>query len=130
MQSFGKALEAAEAGLEADPESRPLLKVKLKAKKAKKEAKSSKTVAGFAQKDYVSLYPERAEKHGTSRGLLLQLKHELSSGKASKTHTGLSGMFKRLMDPKLFRDTVFPGLSEEVRVCSQENALSSPLFSV
>lgn len=113
-----QSLEAAEKGLKQDPTSRPLLKAKVKAKQAKKKLKSKAAadpVSGFAhKKDYVSLYPERTEKHGTSRSLLLQLKHELSSGKASKTHTGLSGMFKRLMDPQLFRDTVFPGLSEEV----------------
>ena len=99
-------------GLKLDPSSTALLNNK---KKVKLAIKNQPKKIDKSNKDYVSIYPERTQKNGSSLELLRQLKFELGSGKASKTHTGLKGMFSRLMDPKLFQATVFPGLSEAAR---------------
>jgi hypothetical protein len=117
-----------------------LLRLKIKAKKEKKAAPAK---LSSSNKNYVSIYSDKTEKHGSARDLLRQLKFELGSGKvrvgkgihleesegcvipsstasdkcsrnilrvssrhssqASKTHTGLNGMFARLMDPKKFQ---------------------------
>ncbi|GMI04257.1 hypothetical protein TrVE_jg1514 [Triparma verrucosa] len=99
-------------GLKFDSSSTALLNNK---KKVKLAIKNQPKKIDKSNKDYVSIYPERTQKNGSSLELLRQLKFELGSGKASKTHTGLKGMFSRLMDPMLFQATVFPGLSEAAR---------------
>mmetsp|Transcript_21361 Transcript_21361/g.44473 ORF Transcript_21361/g.44473 Transcript_21361/m.44473 type:complete len:665 (+) Transcript_21361:216-2210(+) len=106
------AISASEKGLKIDPDNKPLQRLKIK---AKREKKAAPVPMSSSNKNYVSLYPEKTEKHGSARDLLRQLKFELGSGKASKTHTGLDGMFARLIDPQKFQQTIFPGLSPEAR---------------
>lgn len=65
------AISAAEKGLAVDPENKPLLRLKIK---AKKERKAAPPKMSSKNKNYVSLYPERTEKHGSARDMLRQLK--------------------------------------------------------
>ncbi|GMH55977.1 hypothetical protein TrLO_g15815 [Triparma laevis f. longispina] len=109
---FSAAKLECEKGLKLDPTSSALLNAK---KKIKLSLKTQPSKIDKTNKDYVSIYPDRTQKNGSSLELLRQLKFELGSGKANKTHTGLKGMFSRLLDAKLFQATVFPGLSEEAR---------------
>ncbi|GMI22031.1 hypothetical protein TrRE_jg309, partial [Triparma retinervis] len=68
---YGGAISAAEKGLKVDPENKSLLRLKIK---AKKERKAAPATMSSSNKNYVSLYPEKTEKHGSARDLLRQLK--------------------------------------------------------
>jgi tetratricopeptide (TPR) repeat protein len=115
LKNLDKALQAASDGLKVESKNAALLKLRLTIKKALKEVKEASAAKAPASGKYTPLYDEKTAKHGTAREMIRQLKAELSSGQASKTHSSLDGMFARLMDPKKFQATIFPGLDKDAR---------------
>jgi len=114
LKSYDKALKAVVAGLKLESKNVALLRLKRKIKAAKPALKAS---------PLPSLYNERTEKYGSSREMIRQLKAELSSGSANKNHSALDGMFARLMDPKKFQATIFPGLDKDAQKSAPKTLL-------
>ena len=113
-KEYDEALAACDAGLKLEGGNAPLLKLRQRAKAGLATAPKTSKQAVLPLAG-ANLYEEKTEKLGMERELLRQLKADLASGKASKTHSSLNGMFATLMNPAMFQKTIFPGLSEEAR---------------
>ena len=116
VKTYKEALSACDKGLAIENDNKAMLNLKVKIQRAKAADKTTKpSSSADKSKSFGVLYSDKTEKYGSSREMLRQLKSELSSGKAGKTHSHLNGMFLRLMNAENFQKTIFPGLSKDAR---------------